>query len=242
MKRLLSVILCVFLLSGLFSCGNGNDTLSGDTEEPQKPEQTTGEYVSSVFEGVVIFPDEGEIKNNKISPEEAIEIAREKFEYPPDREGATGTVIVYSIKVLNNPNRFYHVVLQAQRYERDTYYAGGEPYKTTYLEEIFVSTSSGFAWWGIKDVGQELDVGNSPISIDEAERIASEYWGICEGDRPSPESEYVYRITAETADDGIYRVVRRLVYENGVVTEQVGKSYDIYVAAYTGCVFSLNGK
>ena len=139
MKRLLSVIMCAFLLAGLFSCGNGNDTLSGDTEEPKKPEQTTGEYVSSVFEGVVIFPDEGEIKNNKISPEEAIEIAREKFEYPPDREGATGTVIAYSIKVLNNPNRFYHVVLQAQRYERDTYYAGGEPYRTTYEKELFIS-------------------------------------------------------------------------------------------------------
>lgn len=184
----------------------------------------------------------GDVKDNKISPEEAIEIARERFEYPPNVEGAMGTVIVNSIKVLNNPNHFYHVVLQAQRYERDTYYAGGEPYQTTYPEEIFVSTSSGFVWRGIKDVGQEFDAGNSPISIDEAERIASEYFGICDGDRPSPESEYVYRITAETADDGIYRVVRRLVYENGVVTEQVDKSYDIYVAAYTGCVFSLNGK
>ena len=242
MKRLLSVILCVFLISGLFSCGNGNDTLSGDTEEPKKPEQTTEKYVSSVFEGVVIFPDEGEIKNNKISPEEAIEIAREKFEYPPDREGAMGTVIVYSIKVLNNPNRFYHVVLQAQRYERDTYYAGGEPYKTTYLEEIFVSTSSGFAWWGIKDVGQEFDVGNSPISIDEAERIASEYWGICEGDRPYPEATYEYIFDIQIVDDGIYHVKLKGIKENGDVYEVVEVRDDIYVSAHTGCVFSLNGK
>ena len=152
-----------------------------------------------------------------------------------------GTVIVYSIKVLNNPNRFYHVVLQAQRYERDTYYAG-EPYQTTYLEEIFVSTSSGFACRGIKDVGQEFDVGNSPISIDEAERIASEYWGICEGDRPYPEATYEYRFIIQIVDDGIYHVELMEYTEDGDGYEFVGMRDDIYVAAYTGCVFSLNGK
>ena len=199
----------------------------------------SGLKFTSLFSEAEVF---GGVKDNKISPEEAIEIARERFEYPPDVEGAMGTVIVNSIKVLNNPNHFYHVVLQAQRYERDTYYAGGEPYQTTYLKEIFVSTSSGFAWWGIKDVGQEFDVGNSPISIDEAERIASEYWVICEGDRPYPEATYEYRFIIQIVDDGIYHVELMEYNEDGDGYEFVEMRDDIYVSAYTGCVFSLNGK
>ena len=63
MKRLLSVIMCFFMLIGLFSCGrkNGADKKTPDGEGTKKAEQTTEKYVSSVFEGVVIFPDEGEI-------------------------------------------------------------------------------------------------------------------------------------------------------------------------------------
>ncbi len=215
------------------------DRYLGNRLGKEVTKEDSGLKFTPLFSEAEIF---GGVNDNDISPEEAIEIARERFGYPPNAEGATGTVIVNSIKVLNNPNHFYHVVLQAQWYERDTYYAGGEPYRTTYPEEIFISTSSGYAWWGIKDVGQEFDADNSPISIEEAERIASEYWGVCEGERPYPEATYEHRFNIQIVDDGIYHVTLMEIKENGAVDEIVDVRDDIYVAAYTGCVFSLNGK
>ena len=66
--------------------------------------------------------------------------------------------------------------------------------------------------------------------------------GKCEGDRPYPEATYEYRFIIQIVDDGIYHVELMGYTEDGDGYEFVEMRDDIYVAAYTGCVFSLNGK
>jgi len=97
MKRLLSVIMCAFLLAGLFSCEKRNENTS-DNDGSKQPEQSTGDG----YEG-----DELSQNGGKINADAALAIAKEYW-----RSAMESSYIVIEAQSERAPETVYVFVLK----------------------------------------------------------------------------------------------------------------------------------